>query len=116
MDSRENEVLVEKFRAHLDESLTHIDGATLSRLTQARHAALEQAVVRPYLRWRAPLGGLAGAAVLSLALFVGINAPQVESPSLAVADFEMLASVEGPDLYDNLEFYQWLEAELDEAG
>ena len=53
-------------KALLDESVEHLDGHTLSRLTQARHAALDevqrsrQSIVR---RWWLPASGVAVAAV-----------------------------------------------------
>ncbi len=92
-----------------------LDARALSRLNQARHAAVAalDAGARPFRvpgRWL-PAGALAGAAALALAVWI---AKPVAGPSAALADamvaedVEMLASNDGPELYaDDADFYEW---------
>jgi hypothetical protein len=99
-------------RELFDDSVERIDGATRSRLTQARHAALAE-LDRPRLRlghW-VPVGALAAAAVLAVTLWTGTVPDEQALPVLAVApaeDFEMLANGEDLDMLDeDVEFYAW---------
>lgn len=101
-------------RERLQTSAEHLDGATRSRLTQARHAALAEHQRARTFRvpgfWL-PAGALAGAALLALAVWVGgPEAPGalVAADSSVVEDLAILASADGPDLYaDDAEFYEW---------
>ncbi len=99
-------------RELFDDSVERIDGATRSRLTQARHAALAE-LDRPRLgrgSW-VPAGVLAAAAVLAVTLWTGTAPDEQLLPALAVApadDFEMLANGEDLDMLgEDVEFYAW---------
>ena len=90
----------ERIRQQLDTGARDLDAATLSRLNQARQAALQaatQAKPRPWL-WPATLAG-----AFSLALAVAIWPRVLPSP--------MLASEEQLELYGELDFYAWLDAQ-----
>lgn len=109
-------------RAAFDASVAGIDGSTRSKLTQARHRALAEAAARPRLRagW-VPVGAVAAAAVLAVALSVGrepVTTPGA-LPLLAAAPgevFDLLAAVDDLDLLaEDVEFYAWA-AGLDEIG
>src|SRR5687767_5911149 len=90
----------------LEESAGRLDGRTLSRLTQARHAALEQLQqpARHWWRTYVPAGAAAAVAVLAVVLWSGRprieNAPLVQSAG-AVEDLELLADAEAPDFVDD---------------
>jgi len=109
-------------RAAFDASVAGIDGPTCSKLTQARHRALAEVAARPRLRagW-VPVGAVAAAAVLAVALSVGRGpmAPPGAAPMLAAAPgevFDLLAVADDLDLLaEDLEFYAWA-AGLDEIG
>jgi hypothetical protein len=111
-------------RERLLESAERLDGATRSRLTQARHAALEEleqgrgrAFRRPALL--VPAGALAAGVVAAL-VWVGqpgrpgavgaagtAGAPVVAEVA-AVEDLELLAANDEPELYaDDAAFYEW---------
>lgn len=99
----------------LDESAQQLDGATLSRLNRARHAALAQQRIPQ--RWLLP-AGLASACALLLAVamwHMQPGAPHVRSTANApiatapAADSDMQADDE--DLYEDLDFYAWLDAQ-----
>lgn len=104
----------ERIRQQLDTGARDLDAATLSRLNQARQAALQaatQAKPRPWL-WPATLAG-----AFSLALAVAIWPRVLPSPVLppeaggSADDFSMLASEEQLELYGELDFYAWLDAQ-----
>jgi Protein of unknown function (DUF3619) len=106
----------------LDESAEGLDAATLSRLNRARQAAVAQVRPRAAQRWFLP-AGLASACVLLLA--VAAWHPQVPStaarlPELPFAasasatgggDIDLVSSDDSLELYQDLEFYAWLDAQ-----
>lgn len=110
---REQELAL-RARTALDESIDALDGETVARLASARRRALgfERRRSRPAL---VAAGGLLAA---TLALAIGVSwwtrssaeLAAVESPE-ALEDLELLAANEELDLYENLEFYEWLEAD-----
>jgi negative regulator of sigma E activity len=115
-ESKEGTAFEKRSREVLEESSARLDGRTLSRLTQARHAALEQASrpARQVWRWSLPAGA-AAAAVLAVVLWMG--RPPV-SPSIAksVDDFELLTDADAPDFVDDgedVEFYEWAAGEME---
>ena len=104
----------QRARALLDESVQSLDAATLSRLNRVRQAALGQGK-RSTAAWFLP-AGLAGACVLLLAVAAWHGrtphpaTTRVDAPIAAGAgDADALADDE--DLYENLEFYAWLDAQ-----
>lgn len=103
----------EKFSADakqvFDESVDGLDAATLSRLNRGRQAAL-QATSRPDKRWShwMPTAGVAAALMVAVLMTRGPGAIDViEAP---VSDFEILMSEEDIDLFEELEFYSWLDS------
>lgn len=100
-----DEKWVERITAHLDASTEQLDGATRSRLTQARHRALES---RRQQRWLWPAVGGAVAASL-VVVMVWRGQPVAEQESLAALDFELLNEGESFELMQEVEFLQWLE-------
>ena len=75
-------------REVLDESASRLDGRTLSKLTQARHAALEQLQRPARSRWWffAPAGAAAAVAVLAVMTWTGGTRPTVTAPVAALND------------------------------
>lgn len=116
-------------RALLERSAQDLDGATLSRLTRARQAALDSLEPAPrgrgLLRW---VGVAAVTAGLALVMWRGllpgvpVSPPPVQPlvqeaapqallpPPVATPDFELLADAERYALLEELEFYAWLES------
>ena len=99
-------------REVLEESTARLDGRTLSRLNQARHAALDQRPARRH-RWNLliPAGATAAAAVLAVMFWSG---GQKVEPS-PVDDLELLADFDAPVFADgeDLEFYEWAAGETE---
>jgi hypothetical protein len=101
----------------LDEEVARLDGATRSRLRQARARALDSMARRPaqHARWWLP----AGAALASIFLAVVLWRDQSEpftAQLVAPTDFELLSAEESLELYQDLDFYLWLEREARGAG
>jgi len=105
-------------REILEESTAKLDGRTLSRLTQARHAAQESKPARsPWMSF-APAGAAAAVAVLAVVMWSGNRAsdPVLFAQGTQVDDMELLADGEAPDFTDvaeDLEFYEWAADEVE---
>ena len=107
-------------REVLEASTAKLDGRTLSRLTQARHAALEQGPkpARAWLKTWVPAGATAAAAVLAVMIWTG---PAPDAPATLSAgngspfeDLDLLA--DAPEFVgeaDDVEFYAWAADELE---
>ena len=117
----DNEV-EKRAKALLDDSIEHLDGRTLSQLTQARHAALDevqrsrQSLAR---RWWLPATGVAVAAVLALLLGQGLRdsaAPAVVADGSMLDDFEIVADADNLDMLEDVEFYSWLPDDVSEGA
>ena len=111
-DTRNNEQLREQAKALFDGSVDGLDAATLSRLNQGRHRALEE-LRRPAIatwgRW-APAAGVAAAAVVAVVMINGnVGEPPVSGPVTA-SDFEMLLEADSLEMLEDLEFYSLLDA------
>jgi hypothetical protein len=113
--------LIEAIRHRLDEQADGLDSATLLRLAQARRLALA-AAVEPRRRWRrmmrpsrrpvgdwlVPAGAFASVLATAVALTLMVAEPGNESARV-MDDVELLTAGEELELYENLEFYQWLQ-------
>lgn len=118
--SGDEEGFKERSAELLREGTQNLSGHVRSRLTQARHAAVEEArrsrVLRQWLAW-APAGALAAALVIAVVTLTGQPAKQ-EFPAAAAPgaehsamdDLELLAGSESFELLEDLEFYDWLDA------
>lgn len=105
-------------RKTLDAGSDSLDPAICSRLARARLTAMEKGLPRQR-RWlwlTAPLAaGLAVVFVVAALFFktgTGLRHPNGES----VADLEIITSMEAPDFYTDLDFYQWLAEGEKHAG
>ena len=109
----ENDDFAAQAKEAFDDSVERLDAAALSRLNQGRHAALATlASDRPraaWLRW-APAGGVAAMGAIALLTVLLIRAPEVENIPVEVAsDFEILLDGESLEMFENLEFYSWMD-------
>ena len=119
-ESKENTPFENRTREVLEESTSRLDGRTLSRLNQARHAALAgaQRPARQGFRFLVPAGATA-AAVLAVVLWIGRPLGPEGSGTVApntIEDIELLADADAPDFVEDgedLEFYEWAADELE---
>jgi hypothetical protein len=101
-----------------DESVAGLDAATRSRLTRARHRALEELKSKRSYGWRftlVPAGTLAAAALV--ALLVIQTGPPEPPPADSLGDLEILLAEEDLEMLDeDLDFYGWLEEQPEFAN
>jgi hypothetical protein len=115
MSRQPDEIADDDFAAQakrrFDESVERIDGATQSKLTRARHAALAKAgSARPgWYQW-VPAAGVAAAAAVAVVIWTGN--PAIEGTgSPEVADIEILLTEDSLEMLEDLEFYSWIDLE-----
>ncbi len=113
-DGIDEESFAGRARELFDDSVERLDASTLSKLNQARHAALA-ASSRPAANWSRwmPATGLAAAAVIAVIVLQGRAG--VDMPGDA-DDFEILLGQDDLEMIEELEFYSWIDlAELGAA-
>lgn len=111
---------VERSVALLDHSIEDFDAATVSRLNRVRQRALNQHAMRRR-GWYLGGGLFAAGAALALALMLspvhrGTAPAPPRDEGAAIADTDPLGSDDNLDLYENLDFYAWLDAQQDGNG
>lgn len=97
--------LKQKIRTALNTSVDNLDPEISRRLQQARHAALAK-IEKPRMPFWQPAGAFALASILLLAVFVLPDRDHTAEIT-ALADLEFIAT-DSLQLYEELEFYQWL--------
>ena len=123
-ESRDQTPFEQRTREVLEESTAKLDGRTLSRLTQARHAALAagQKPARQWWRLYAPAGAAAAAVVLAVMVWTRPGADlngtlaETNGGGSAFEDIDLLADGEAPDFFteaDEAEFYEWAAGEIE---
>jgi hypothetical protein len=101
----------------LRRSADDIDGATASRLNRARQAALEQLPNRRRTsRWLVPAFSTAAAGALAVGLWLnpGVDRDlptQGASAALSADEMDLLLTDDNLEMFEDLEFYAWLDAE-----
>ena len=104
---------VRRVRAQLDQGAQRLNVYTAQKLAQARTAAVNgERVPRTARSWWLPaLGaGVAAALVVVVTLQV-VRAPDTVVADAAAFDLELLTSHDDLELYQELEFYAWLDDE-----
>lgn len=99
--------LTKRITDQLDAGSERLDGATRSQLTQARHRALAARHRKVWI-WPAA-GGAVLASLVAVMVWTG-RGPAINELNSA-NDFEMLTESDGIELYQEMEFLQWLEEE-----
>lgn len=108
----ELEIIV-RARKGLDESAENLDLRTQSRLLAIRRETIERMTAPRERRLRMPRWVPAGAFVAALVAvaiaLVVVPGPNRQQQQLSkVEDLEIVASGQSLELYEDLEFYQWL--------
>ncbi len=104
-----DEAFSKQAKASFDETVEQLDGATLSKLNRARHAALAEIrqPTRQWSRWM-PATGVAAAALVAVMILQ--NPAGIDEPlPAAVADMEILLGEDSIEMLEDLEFYSWLD-------
>ena len=111
----------ESAKTLFDDSVERLDAATLSKLNQARQAALAEMAnatpLRQWSRWM-PATGVATAALVAVVVLRGpgtVDPPMGPDPT--VTDFEILMGDDALEMIEDLEFYSWIDvAEFASTG
>ena len=106
---------LEKARQSLLATEDRIEANTLSRLRDARVRAIEAADARGRGFFRIPnwarIGGVATAAAAILVFMIWFDTPKQDLPVKNADDIEIVLNVDSADnidLYEDLDFYEWL--------
>ncbi len=105
-------------RQQLDDSIEHLDGETLSRLNQARQAALaSQQKHSPFSRNWLPASVTAALSLAIIGSWLLYSTPQPDNlvQTAQLDDLELLSSSTDLELLEELEFINWL-VEEENAG
>jgi len=101
---------LESIRLHLEQGVDQIDEATGSKLSQIRRQALDKKTSKKFTAYFLPAAAIASAClVLALLIYIpeqGSNQNQNEM----IDDLDLITTSESLDLFEDLEFYEWLEA------
>lgn len=117
-ERQDNQAFERRTRALFDDSTADLNAATRSRLTQARHVALDAARAKSHWTSKWTWGLPSGAAAM-LAVTLMLNRPASDVPLPAALDDLQIIASENLELLENVEFYAWLDEQptpADEAG
>ena len=96
-----------KIKQGLNDSVRDLDANTLSKIRQIRSQAIEKAETKN-TKWSGVMAGaLATACVMVFAVAIFLKTPTIEPVS--VDDLELISSSDNLELFEDLEFYEWLE-------
>ncbi len=112
--------LARRLREGLRRSEAEIDPVTAIRLRAARARALEAAGPRRSgWLWAIPAATAATAGWVAMLWLPGTPGPLPAAPAaseaVAMEALDVLADEQGPEFYQNLELYEWLEQEAPSA-
>ena len=108
MTKHKEDKLTTNIRLALDESADSLDANTLSKIRQIRSRAVEKAEAR-HVNWPGIISGaLATACVMVFTVMILLQSPTTLQP-VPIDDLELLSSSEDLELFEDLEFYEWLE-------
>lgn len=103
---------LEKARQSLLASEEQLDAATVSRLRLTRLKAVEAAGEHGRGFFRIPnwarIGGAATAAAAVLVFMIWFDTPKQDLPVKSPDEFEIVLNADNMDLYEDLDFYEWL--------
>ena len=113
--SKSDDKFADKAKSLFDDSVDSLDAATLSKLNQGRHRALEELTAGPSPLWRwAPAAGVTAAVLV--AVLVTLPGEQViETMPASVADMEILLGEDSIEMLEDLEFYAFIDM-LEQEG
>jgi hypothetical protein len=110
----------ERTRSLFKASVESLDGRTQSKLTQARHAALEElnpTRSRAWGRGWAALAGVTAATVMAVWIgYANLGSPASETSELPLDDFDIVAEAPNLELLEDVEFYAWIAEQPGQSG
>ncbi|MEK9629891.1 MAG: hypothetical protein VW455_12840 [Nitrospinota bacterium] len=115
MSKKEQEFL-DFARNRLNQGVEDLDPDTRHKLISMRNRAMNIRETKSWFPQWAPLPAMG---LLTAALFfilVYVKPSSLSKPDTGLEDLEMLASADQLELYENLEFYDWLANQNNETG
>ncbi|MFT5132175.1 MAG: hypothetical protein ACI9SC_000639 [Gammaproteobacteria bacterium] len=106
-ENQSDDILIENIHSKLDASLLDIDAATQSKITQARHRALDQQANVRSIKFWLPAGAVATACI-ALVMLSLVSKTTIDETT-PIDDFELISNIDDLELLEELEFYEWLE-------
>lgn len=97
-------------KSTLDAHETQLDADTLRDLRLARHKALES-LHKPRRLWQPVTVAAMAAMVLIVVVSLQFTQPKTTVTAPGMEDMTLLSTSDDLDLYENIDFYQWLELE-----
>ena len=108
MVDRDEQQLMANAKAALEQGVADLDAQTLSRITRARYRALDRLPERhAQSPWRVS-AGVALTTCMAFMIFIAIPRQQ-QQPASMIEDIEVITTTDELDLYEQLDFYAWLE-------
>jgi len=108
-DPGKNEQVEDRAKTLFDDSVERLDAATLSRLNQGRHKALDELRRADTVRWGRWLPA-AGVAAVAVVMIIVMRGPVVVTDDpVTASDFEMLIEADNLEMFEDLEFYSLLD-------
>ncbi len=115
MNQDNEDKLTRNIKQTLDDSVASLDGNTLSMIRQIRAQAIDKGIdktVSPQSNWSVIMtGAMATACVMVFAVMILLNSP-VSNNAVPLGDLDLISSSESLELYEDLEFYEWLEDDV----
>ncbi len=111
-DPGKNEQIEDRAKVLFDDSVERLDAATLSRLNQGRHKALDELRrVENRFSWGRWLSaaGVAAVAVVTIMVMRGPTGVDVIDDPVTASDFEMLIEADSLEMFEDLEFFSLLD-------
>ncbi len=107
MNEFDEDKLTENIKQTLNDSAESIDANTLSRVRQIRAQAVARAEIRQHSWSGVMTGALATSCVMVFTIMILLRSP-TPIENLPVDDLDLISSSESLELYEDLEFYEWL--------
>lgn len=112
---KDEKLFTDRLKHVLDEQAALLDSKTLNRLRQARLQAVNRVEHKHRQYWK-PVTAFALSALLLLAIVFWPQQPGIDNFTTSIEDLDLLVADDSLQLYEELEFYQWLLVSETDAG
>ena len=109
--------IVDSIKSELNESVDNINAKDLSAITQARYHALAEKMKKNFSWMFVPAGVIATACLAVVVYnFIPVAPESTDGQNLDQENYEFVSAVENFDIYEDpeldeeLDFYEWLDA------
>jgi len=109
MHNNEHDLLTQKINSHLDETVLDIDSETQSKLRQIRSKVIDQSFKKTdslFNKWIP--AGVALASIMIITIVISPTHSEFIGDNIAAEDMNILTEQEDLELYENIEFYNWM--------